>query len=279
MRHVILPGTNISVSRFSFGTANLFNVGSAKRRAKLLEKACDCGFSHFDTAPYYGFGAAERDLKPLLRAHQDITVATKVGIYSPRGEEQPAATVFLRKAAGRIIPALSRPIVDWSIARARNALSGSLRRLGRERVDLYLLHEPELGLLDSDEWLRWLESERDRVACFGIAVDSTKLPPFVASAHPLASFIQTVDSIAHREADVLIEHHRQLQITYGYISAARRNGPVDFSAVFAAALRRNKSGSILVSTRKPERLRQYAEISDLVDKTMIPHSPPISVRE
>jgi D-threo-aldose 1-dehydrogenase len=275
MRQVVLFGTNISVSRFSFGTASLFNVGSAKRRAKLLEKAYDCGFSHFDTAPYYGFGAAERDLKPLLRAHPDITVATKVGIYSPGAEEQPSATVFLRKAAGKIIPALSRPIIDWNIARARDALSGSLRRLGRERVDLYLLHEPELELLDADEWLRWLESERDRVARFGIAVDSMKLPPFIASAHPLASFIQTVDSIEHREADMLLDHHRPLQITYGYVSAARRSGPVDVSAVLAAALRRNESGSILVSTRKPERLRQYAEISNLVDKMII--SPPISV--
>ena len=171
MRQVVLFGTNISVSRFSFGTASLFNVGSAKRRAKLLEKAYDCGFSHFDTAPYYGFGAAERDLKPLLRAHPDITVATKVGIYSPGAEEQPSATVFLRKAAGKIIPAISRPIIDWNIARARDALSGSLRRLGRERVDLYLLHEPELELLDADEWLRWLESERDR-----LTVDLRVLP-------------------------------------------------------------------------------------------------------
>lgn len=98
MRQVILPGTDLSVSRFSFGTASLFNVGSSKMRANLLAAAFDNGFTHFDTAPYYGFGTAERDLKPLLKAHPDITVATKVGIYSPGGEAQSTASVFLRKA-------------------------------------------------------------------------------------------------------------------------------------------------------------------------------------
>jgi D-threo-aldose 1-dehydrogenase len=277
VRQVTLPGTDMSVSRFSFGTASLFNVGSAKRRADLLAAAYDHGFTHFDTAPYYGFGTAERDLRPLLTAHPDITIATKVGIYSPGGEAQPTAAVFLRKAAGRIVPALSRPTIDWSVARARNALTASLRRLGRERVDLYLLHEPELELLDSDEWLRWLESECDRVARFGIAVNSTRLGHFIAAANPLASVIQTMDSIMDREADILLKHHRPLQITYGYISAAKLHGPVDVPAVLAAALRRNKSGSVIVSTRKLKRLRRYAEISDVVDRATT--STPVSVAQ
>jgi D-threo-aldose 1-dehydrogenase len=276
VRQVTLPGTDMSVSRFSFGTASLFNVGSAKRRADLLAAAYDQGFTHFDTAPYYGFGTAESDLRPLLTAHPDITIATKVGIYSPGGEAQPTAAVFLRKAAGRIIPALSRPTIDWSIARARNALTASLRRLGRERVDLYLLHEPEPELLDSDEWLHWLESEYDRVARFGIAVDSKRLGRFIAAGNPLASVIQTVDSIMDREADIL-EHHRPLQITYGYVSAAQRHGPVDVPAILASALRRNKSGSVIVSTRKLKRLRQYVEISDAVDKA--PTSTPIGAAQ
>ena len=60
-------------------------------------------------------------------------------------------------------------MVDWSVKRARSALSASLRRLGRERIDLYLWHEPDLRLIATDEWLRWLEDERARVAWFGVA--------------------------------------------------------------------------------------------------------------
>lgn len=265
MRQVILAGTDLPVSRFSFGTASLFNAGSGRMRANVLAAAVDHGFTHFDTAPYYGFGTAERDLRPLLKAHPGITVATKVGIYAPGGEAQSAASVFLRKAAGRIVPALSRPTIDWSVTRARQSLTASLRRLGRARVDLYLLHEPELGLLDSDEWLRWLESERDRVGRFGIAVDARRLKPFLEAESPLASVIQTLDSIENREADVILDHHRPLQITYGYVRAARQAGRLNVPAVLAAALRRNRNGSVIVSTRKPGRLRQYAEISAAVD--------------
>jgi aryl-alcohol dehydrogenase-like predicted oxidoreductase len=254
------------VSRFSFGTASLFSVGPGKRRANLLSSAYDHGFTHFDTAPYYGFGTAERDLKPLLAGHPEITVATKVGLYSPGGEAQPEAAVFFRKAAGRIFSGLSRPTVDWSVASARESLEGSLRRLGRERVDLYLLHEPELQLLDADEWLRWLESERDRVARFGIAVDSRRLKPFLAAPGSLTSVIQTVDSINAREADIIQQHLRPLQITYGYLREAQRNGIVDVQAVLAAALRRNRHGSVIVSTRKLERLKQYAAIADAVEE-------------
>ena len=101
---------------------------------------------------------------------------------------------------------------------------------------------------------------------FGIAVDLKRLRSFVVENNPLASFIQTLDSIADREADALAEHGRPLQITYGYISAALRKGPADIPAALAAALRRNFAGSVIVSTCKRGRLKQYTEISDTVDK-------------
>jgi aryl-alcohol dehydrogenase-like predicted oxidoreductase len=261
MKLITLPGTGMSVSRFSFGTAGLFNAGSASVRANLLAAAYDHGFTHFDTAPYYGFGIAERDLKPLLKAHPEITVATKVGIYSPGGEGQRATAVFFRKAVGKVFPYFSRPSIDWSVGRARTALTESLRRLGRDRVDLYLLHEPELESLNTDEWLSWLESERDRVRYFGIAVGANRLRPFMVSASPLASIVQTQDSLVGREADILTAHHRPMQITYGYVTAARRDEPVDVPAILAAALRRNATGTVIVNTRRISRLRQYTEVS------------------
>ncbi|WP_306768063.1 aldo/keto reductase [Bradyrhizobium sp. MOS002] len=261
MRRVRLPGTELFVSRFSFGTAGLFNAGTSKMRADLLAAAYDNGFTHYDTAPYYGFGTAESDLRPLMRAHPDITVATKVGIYSPGGEAQSDALVLLRKAAGKVLPSLSRPMVDWTVTRAKVALTASLRRLGREFVDLYLLHEPELSLLNTEEWLAWLESERDRVRYFGIAVHADRLRPFISRACPLAPVVQTLDSIAGQEANILTEYSRPMQITYGYVSAAKRAGLMDVPAVLAASLRRNATGTVIISTRKVRRLRQYAEIS------------------
>jgi aryl-alcohol dehydrogenase-like predicted oxidoreductase len=260
----------MELSRFSFGTGSLFNVGSARRRANLLEAAYSHGFTHFDTAPYYGFGTAERDLKPLLAAHPEITVATKVGTYSPGGEDQTSTAVFLRKAAGRVLSPLSRPTVDWSVARARKALTASLVRLGRERLDLYLLHDPNAALLNSEEWLRWLETERDRVRYFGIAINAQQLDPYLAGNSALAGVIQTIDSLDVCEADVVLKWHRPLQITYGYVSARARGriGAVDVAAVLSGALRRNRFGSVIVTTGKVARLQQYVNISDDADRVL-----------
>lgn len=269
MQQIILPGTDIKMSRFSFGTASLFNVGSQKERQKLLAAACDNGFTHFDTAPYYGFGIAERDLKPILASHPDVTVTTKVGLYSPGGENQSATSVFIRKAAGRLFKPISRPAVDWSVARARDALSASLKRLGRERVDLYLLHEPDMHLINTEEWLRWLESEKDRVAYFGIGGDEKRLIPFIDKPNPLATVIQALDSNINHEAAPILQSGRELQMTYGYIAAMHKHGLNNFEETLVQALRRNTTGSIIVSTKKVERLPQYSKILDMSKKGLV----------
>lgn len=267
MKQVILPDTDLRLSRFSFGTASLFKVGSQKARQYILSAACDNGFTHFDTAPYYGFGIAEKDLRHVLSSHPNISVATKVGIYSPGGESQSAYSVFFRKTAGKIFSSLSKPTIDWSIARAKDSLSASLKRLGRERIDLYFLHEPDFSLINTEEWLRWLENEKDRVRYFGIAVDNTRLAPFIAANTPLARVVQTVDSNNNCEADIILKSGRQLQITYGYVSAAQRYGVVNFDSILMQALQRNTTGSIIVSTKKVSRLAQYTRILETGNPT------------
>ncbi len=94
VRKLVIPGTALQTSRFIFGTSSLLSVGSRRRRQRLLGAAVAQGFTHFDTAPYYGFGAAERDLAPVLRTQPDIGVTTKVGIYPRGGAEQPTLTVI-----------------------------------------------------------------------------------------------------------------------------------------------------------------------------------------
>lgn len=266
MQRVRLPGTALETSRFIFGTASLFNVGDQARRVRLLEAAVESGFTHFDTAPYYGFGMSERDLSGVLARHRHVTVTTKVGIYSPGGECQGRAAVFLRKAIGRALPRMSRPTIDWSVERARKMLDASLQRLGRDFIDLYLLHEPERGEVDEDVWSRWLEDEvvHGRVGQFGIALDEHQVAPFLASPSPLLRFVQTVDSLEGREADQLLEIGIPLGITYGYVSdALRRNRTVNVPNILEAALHRNPNGAVIVSTRNEGRLKTFSEIAAL----------------
>jgi D-threo-aldose 1-dehydrogenase len=265
VQKVRLKETSISVSRFVFGTASLFNSGSAEARRKLLCSAIDAGFTHFDTAPYYGFGTAELDLGPVLKKNPEVTVTTKVGIYSPGGESQRASAVFFRKAVGRLVRSLSRPMVDFSIGRAKHALEGSLRRLNRERIDIYTLHEPELHLLNSDEWQMWLDKAvaEGKIGTFGLALTADKVVPFLKDYSKLSCFIQVHDSLNKREADVLAQFGRPLQITYGYVSAARNEGsPLTVTEVLRGALCRNPEGAIIVSTKRLNRLQQYARVSE-----------------
>ena len=259
MEKICVPGTDIIVSRFAFGTAAIHHIASARRRHGLLFAAVDHGFTHFDTAPYYGFGLAERTLAPLLAARPEITVATKAGLYPPGGGNQSAAMVLARKAAGKIFSDLSSPIVDWSVKRARDSLDASLLRLGRERVDTFFLHEPDLALIATEEWLRWLEDERDRVRTFGVSGEMSRLSTFIDERNPLATVIQTSDSLDRHEADPVLKAGRPLQFTYGYVSAAQHRGGREPRAVLAGALARNATGSIVVSTRRTGRLGQYAE--------------------
>lgn len=269
MKSVLLENTDISVSRFIFGTGSLFNVGTARKRQDVLEAAVDAGFTHFDTAPYYGFGVAERDLAPVLKHNPHVTFTTKVGIYSPGGEAQPEAAVFLRKAIGRFLRPVSRPEIDFSLKRAQLALEGSLRRTGRDRVDLYTLHEPMLPLLDMAEWRRWLENcvTSGKVRSFGVALTAAQLEPFLATGIDPGPVIQLCDSLDDREADLLARHHRPMQITFGYVSAALRGGTgASVPDILAAALRRNRAGAVIVSSTRPSRMSQYARIADEVDR-------------
>ena len=87
-----------------------------------------------------------------------------------------------------------------------------------------MLHEPELALLLTDEWLCWLEEEvsAGRVRHLGVAMNADRLEAFLAAASPLAAVVQTADSLLNREADVMLKYGRPLQITYGYVSDAMR---------------------------------------------------------
>jgi D-threo-aldose 1-dehydrogenase len=256
-----LPGTELQLSRFAFGTASLHHLSSSRSRRMLLEAAVVHGFTHFDTAPIYGFGLSERDLAPLLAAEPNLTVATKVGLYPPGGTEQSRAAVFACKALGKLYSPWSRASVDLGVKRAQVSLGASLKRLGRERVDILFIHEPDFALIETEEWQRWFERERERgrLFAFGIAGNIARIAPFLLSASPLAQVIQTADSVDGREADRVLDAHRPLQITYGYLSAALRSrAHFEPRQLLVEVLRRNRTGTILVSTRRPDRLADYS---------------------
>jgi len=259
VHRVILHGTDLSVSRFVFGTASLHHLGSMPVQAAHLEAAAAAGFTHFDTAPLYGFGGAERMLGAAFGDNAGITITTKVGLYPPGGGDPGRMAMLARKIGGKLWPTLSRAVADFSVSRARRSLEDSLCRLRRDHVDLLLLHEPVRGLLHTDEWLRWQEAEAGRIRHLGIAGPARMVAPFLETDGPLVSVIQVRDGLDTREADVVTGAGRQLQLTYGYFSSDTTGR--SSAEILPAALARNRTGAIVVYSRSRTRLVEFATAS------------------
>jgi len=232
-------------------------------RANLLAAAVDHGFTHFDTAPLYGFGIAERDLALILKAHPHLTVTTKVGLYPPGGVSQSPWSVVARKAAGKLINQLSRPKRCFDVRLAQTSLEGSLRRLGRDYIDLYLLHEPYIEEIDTDAWRSWLDGtvRAGQIRQYGMASPLEMLAPFLKEPNALTAVIQTLDSVDGNEADILLNFGKPLQITYGYLWSARRRADRRSALeILRQAAQRSRDGALIVSTNRIERMGQYARL-------------------
>jgi aryl-alcohol dehydrogenase-like predicted oxidoreductase len=95
-----------------------------ERSLAVLARAVELGVTLFDTADAYGPFTNESLLgRGLREAARDVVVATKVGLVMEPGGPVPLA------ARRRADP-----------AHIRAACEASLRRLGRETIDLYYLH-------------------------------------------------------------------------------------------------------------------------------------------
>jgi aryl-alcohol dehydrogenase-like predicted oxidoreductase len=264
MLSTIIDGVGIRVSRLGFGTASLHHIFGSKKRGELLAAAIDSGITHFDTAPYYGYGLAENDLGRIIsKRRSEFTVTTKVGLYPQSGFSTTSSDLWSRKLLGKILPKMSKPKKVWEVNYARSSLYGSLKRLKTDYVDFLFLHEPDLALINIEEMFDWLKVEKEKgsIRAWGLAGIAELVEPFLNSEYMLYNVIQTQDSIDSHEADFVLNAGRSLQFTYGYISSAcisRQNMSVE--NVMQSALKRNNTGSILVSAQSSQHLYELAKM-------------------
>jgi aryl-alcohol dehydrogenase-like predicted oxidoreductase len=127
-----LGANGLELSRIGLGCGNFGGIGSAPElfgqgeteaeAFALMDAAVAAGINFFDTAASYGGGRSERWIG-RWRAERDAPVLLSTKVYwSVRGD-----------------PA------DRGLSRDRilREIKGSLSRLGVERVDMYLTHEPD----------------------------------------------------------------------------------------------------------------------------------------
>src|SRR5581483_3609873 len=131
--------SGIRLPTLGFGAAAIGNLYSAvddETAEAAVAEALALGIRYFDTAPYYGYGLSEARLgRALGRArHAGVMVSTKVG----RRIEVDQTVIEPRDGfavSGR------RAVFDYSRDGILRSFESSLKRLGRDRVEILLLHD------------------------------------------------------------------------------------------------------------------------------------------
>ncbi len=304
MQTVALTPT-LTSTRVGFGCAGLMRESSQARRQQVLEAAFEQGIRHFDVARMYGLGAAEGELGRFARGRREqLVIATKFGIEAGAASgrlarfQGPARRLLarnprLRAQVKRRSDTLHQPH-RYDVATARASLERSLRELGTDHVDLFLLHGPTPhDTVEAADLCAYLEHARaaGQIRAWGVAgerEDSLQVARSLAAAAPdVPTVVQIRDDVLARATPP--ELGLSAPITFGVLAEALQRirahldrDParrarwsqavgVDCASAEALAglllrdaLARNEHGVVLIATTKPQRL---AGVGALVETT------------
>jgi D-threo-aldose 1-dehydrogenase len=143
MPAVPLGRTGLPVSALALGTAplgNLYAALSDEEAGATVRAALAGGLTYVDTAPHYGLGVAERRVGGVLASlpRDAFVLSTKVGrLVRPLAEGETA------DPEGFVDVPPCKRVWDFSRDGVRRSLEESLERLGLDRVDVVLLHDPD----------------------------------------------------------------------------------------------------------------------------------------
>jgi D-threo-aldose 1-dehydrogenase len=137
----------VSVTELSFGGAaigGLYTEVSEYDARAAVDAAWAGGIRAFDTAPHYGLGLGERRLGEALRRRprDEYVLSTKVGRLLEPAAPGPGGSLG-RDTEGFAIPARYVRRLDYSADGVLRSLEASLDRLGLDRVDIALIHDPD----------------------------------------------------------------------------------------------------------------------------------------
>jgi D-threo-aldose 1-dehydrogenase len=138
-----LGRSGVEITRLGLGSAplgGLFAAVSDADAEATIARAWALGIRFFDTAPLYGFGLAERRLGAFLRTQprDSFVLSTKVGrlLRHPGGGDPPPDPAYKDTPP-------ERPVFDFSYDGVMRSVDESLVRLGLDRADILLIHDPD----------------------------------------------------------------------------------------------------------------------------------------
>jgi aryl-alcohol dehydrogenase-like predicted oxidoreductase len=187
MRYRKLGRTNIEVSEIGFGGFAIGGVDYGptddQDSIAVIERAFSLGITFFDTADLYGDGHSESLIGRTLKGkNPPPVIATKVGFVGERKRHQKK---------------------DFSRSHILAAVEQSLKRLQRDAIDLYQLHNPTLADVESGEAFGVMDElvAAGKVRFWGVSVTSRDAIQVChrALAWPSASSVQILYNLFHRQ--------------------------------------------------------------------------------
>jgi aryl-alcohol dehydrogenase-like predicted oxidoreductase len=163
MNYRTLGQTGLQVSEVSFGS---WAIGGASEAAgeqwgwgdtpeadaiAAVQRARDLGVNFFDTADVYGNGRSEEMLGKALASDWDkVYVASKAG------------NVVRKGVGGK----------DWSRQHLVRSCEASLKRLKKDVIDLYQLHNPDENEIRNGNWPDTLDllQKQGKIRWYGVSV-------------------------------------------------------------------------------------------------------------
>ncbi|MCS5649488.1 MAG: aldo/keto reductase [Dehalococcoidia bacterium] len=162
MRYSDFSVNDIDLSVIGFPLWTLATRGWGKKDPSvaiyLLQQAFNQGINFFDTADSYGRGYGEELLREALAPiRKEIVISTKFGFdfYSPQ--------LNIDGGDGK----------NFDPEYVSYACEQSLRRLGTDYIDMYLVHYPSYDEVENDDLYEVLEKlvEAGKILRFGLALD------------------------------------------------------------------------------------------------------------
>ena len=266
-----IAGTTLNVGRLGFGCARLFAGSEMRMCARLIETALAAGIRHFDTAPAYG--QSEDVLGNVLAGIPDVTLATKIGIPRTEGTPHPLSVLYRRTVKPVLAHTPRFKAVLLGLRRRRappqastrtiltrdeivSSLEDSLRRLRRDKVDLFLVHEPDDFQVDEEVGAVMAELQRSgTIGAFGLAWDRIVPAPMY--------FGQVIQSRYDKSVEGLLPADRGLRIFHGVLRYRGKTEDGKYgqrpSDRVRQVLERNQSAGVIFSASSPTQIREVAE--------------------
>ena len=199
-----------------------------------IRRGVELGVTLFDTADAYGAGHSERLLGEVLSSSPDVRVATKFG--NVIDEET-------RQLTG----------VDVSPAYVRTAVEASLRRLRRERIDLYQLHHWDVTPAQAEDLVAVLEDlvGEGAIAWWGVSTDDAAIARLFAGA-PHCTSMQL-------QLNVLDDNPSMLQLCEEHDLAALCRSPLAMGLLGGRYSATSTLPQDDIRGRQPEWLRWFSD--------------------